>query len=187
MDKTGETWLSADPHYGHANIIQYCNRPFRNVEEMNEGLVDRWNNRVAPGDTAIILGDLALGKLDDSLFYASMLNGDKYLVLGNHDRPWLGHKRPSQAEKYEAAGFTLLHGPVQWAGNVVLSHFPVTGDSHDGDRYTEHRPTLRPNQWLLHGHVHNAWTISGRQINVGVDVWNYEPVAWSHLKTMMED
>ena len=60
-------WFSADLHFGHANIIRYCDRPFADVDEMNWRLVRRWNATVAPTDEVWVLGDVAMGRLDDSL------------------------------------------------------------------------------------------------------------------------
>ena len=41
----------SDLHFGHANIIKLCNRPFSDVNEMNEALIANWNNKVTNGDT----------------------------------------------------------------------------------------------------------------------------------------
>jgi len=177
------TWFTADTHFGHVRILELCNRPFKTVEEMNERLVDNWNERVTPQDQVFILGDLALGKLDDSLSYVAQLNGTKFLVPGNHDRVWTGYPskgkpvRPEDTERYEAAGLTISsHITVYGAQLWVLCHFPDEGDSHDGDRFDGWRPTLLPGEVLVHGHVHNKWLTNGPRINVGVDVWDYRPV-----------
>ena len=53
------TWITADCHFGHANIIKYCKRPFKDLEEMNAILIKNWNERVSPGDIVIVLGDFA--------------------------------------------------------------------------------------------------------------------------------
>ena len=60
---------------------------------------------------------------------------------------------------------------------VVACHFPVAGDSQAEDRFGDHRPEVPADAWLLHGHVHEKWKTSGRQINVGIDVWNFRPVS----------
>ena len=63
-------------------------------------------------------------------------------------------------------------------------HFPYEGDSHDHDRYPDHRP-LDDGEWLLHGHVHQRWRVRGRMINVGVDVWDYAPVPEDELVALL--
>lgn len=185
-----KTWFTADPHFGHARIIELCNRPFASVEAMNEALVERWNDRVQDDDMVFILGDLALGKLDDSLTYVTMLRGLKVLVPGNHDRVWSGHPKPGRpirevdVKRYEAAGIMILSGgePVthhrddgqKWH----LCHFPDVGDSHDEDRFDAWRPPapFKPDV-IVHGHVHQKWVVNGPRINVGVDMWDYAPVS----------
>ena len=176
------TWFTADLHLGHANIIGYCNRPFADAEAMNRSLVEGWNDAVGDGDTVWVLGDVALGRLSDTLALVSMLRGRKLLLAGNHDRCWEGHGKRAKGwtERYLDAGFAEVHQgqlPLRVAGHEVLAcHFPYRGDSQDRDRYVDQRPADR-GQWLLHGHVHERWRQRGRMINVGVDAWGYRPVA----------
>ena len=54
-------WVVSDTHFNHANIIQYCDRPFADVEQMNKELIKRWNNTVAKDDIVYQLGDFAFG------------------------------------------------------------------------------------------------------------------------------
>lgn len=192
------TWLTSDLHIGHANIISYCDRPYGRVEgrpgfhvvtpavveEMNADLVRRWNAVVAPDDSVLVLGDLALGRLDDSLLYAAELNGAKSLLPGNHDRMFecQGTKYRRTCERYEAIGFEIL-----WPDAVTVdlgddyyvyaSHFPYHGESRDGheDRFADHRPTDRGGP-LVHGHTHGAWRKRGHMVDVGVDAWGGSPV-----------
>jgi calcineurin-like phosphoesterase family protein len=59
-----ERWITADLHLGHANIIIYSGRPFRDADEMDESIVERWNEVVAPTDRVLVLGDVVMGKID---------------------------------------------------------------------------------------------------------------------------
>jgi len=61
------TWFTADLHLGHARIIELCDRPFRDPADMNETIIQKWNERVAPEDQVYVLGDVALGTLSESL------------------------------------------------------------------------------------------------------------------------
>lgn len=179
-------WFTADLHFGHANIIDYSGRPFADVAAMNDALVERWNDTVAADDTVWVLGDVALGRIEESLTHVSHLAGHKGLLAGNHDRCWIGHGRRAEGwtERYLRAGFDeVRQGETMLtiAGTDVLAcHFPYRGDSHDQDRYVEHRPADR-GRWLLHGHVHERWRQRGRMINVGVDAWDYRPVSTAAL------
>ena len=179
-------WFTADLHLGHTNIISYSDRPFADVETMNAALIQRWNSAVRPGDTVWVLGDVALGRTEDLLNHIGGLNGHKVLVAGNHDRCWYGRGK-SAADwmgRYLDAGFAEIHqGEVSLTIDdlkVIACHFPYRGDSHNEDRYLDHRPTDQ-GEWLLHGHVHNRWRQWGRMINVGVDAWNCRPVSESEL------
>jgi len=89
-----QTFFTADPHFGHARIIELCGRPYVTTKEMNNDLAARWNSVVAEDDTVYVLGDVALGQpVTDSLKHIRRLNGTKYLVAGNHDRAWLGYDK----------------------------------------------------------------------------------------------
>jgi len=175
-------YFTADLHLGHRNIIDYSSRPFRDADHMNDALVERWNNTVAPMDDVIVLGDFAMGRIDETLPIAGLLNGRKVLLAGNHDRCWRGHKKGVDAAtvRYLDAGFAeIWQGSVELdigGVRVVACHFPYRGDSQDHDQYVAHRP-VDEGAWLLHGHVHQRWKTREQMINVGVDVWDYAPVA----------
>jgi len=183
-------WFTSDLHFGPGNVIIYSDRPFSGVGAMNTALVALWNAVVAPDDEVWVLGDLAMGRIDESLSLAGQLVGRKHLLLGNHDRPFSdGRRRDKWTERYlTEGGFVELHyGEVQLdlAGNTVrMCHFPYDGDSGDHDRYLDHRPP-DDGRWLLHGHVHEKWRQRGRMINVGVDAWAGRPVAEQQLLKLM--
>jgi len=178
----GHRFWTSDQHFGHTNIIRYCNRPFADVAEMNEVLIDRWNETVSDFDEVWVLGDVALGPIEESLALVRRLRGRKVLVAGNHDRCWAGGgpKSTRWIDVYRDAGFEeVLQGwvSVQLGEHTALAcHLPYEGDSHDDDRFTAQRP-IDEGELLLHGHVHERWRIKANQVNVGVDVWDYRPVS----------
>jgi calcineurin-like phosphoesterase family protein len=176
------TWFTADLHFGHHNIIKYCNRPFSDVRAMNDALIQGWNGIVAEDDIVWIIGDFALGKIAETLPLVAELHGHKILVAGNHDRCWSGHGQRAEGwtERYLDAGFDrIVQGSttIDIGGeHVRLCHFPYRGDSHDQDRFQSYRP-VDNGEWLLHGHVHERWAQDGRMINVGVDVTEFSPIS----------
>ena len=150
-------YFTSDTHFHHTNIVQYCNRPFADVEAMNAGMVAQWNARVQPSDTVYHLGDFAMGKADLLDGTRALLNGRVILVLGNHDRT------PSRMRQ---AGFDEVHKSltVQMDGlTLFMRHIPP------------HPSEVIPYcDYFLCGHVHDAWVRQGKVINVGVDAggWN---------------
>lgn len=90
-----KTFFTADTHFGHANIIKYCDRPFADVPEMNAELLERINSTVSSKDRLVILGDIVMGKLEDNLkCLADIRAAELVLLPGNHDR-W----SPAMAKK----------------------------------------------------------------------------------------
>lgn len=176
------TFYTSDQHFGHANIIDYCGRPFGSVEEMNHALIERWNAVVSDDDTVWCLGDLALGQLSDTVSMTSALKGRRLLVPGNHDRISSVYKDGSQRERflslYQDAGWQIcpeiIHTDIGGHA-VVVSHFPYVGDSHGPDRFQSARATDEGLP-IIHGHVHEEWRANGKQFNVGVDVHDWRPI-----------
>lgn len=140
---------------------------------MNEDLVDGWNSLVAPSDTVYYLGDFSL-KTSAVEQYAPRLNGSKILVAGNHDgcHP-SNHGGAWKNVAFYRKYFDEVVDEMEWEG-FRLHHMPYYDD--DDDRFPDYRP-FNDGKILLHGHVHQRWLTNGRQINVGVDVWHYVPVA----------
>jgi calcineurin-like phosphoesterase family protein len=161
---------------------------------MDDALVERWNGAVRDEDTVMILGDLAMGNLERSLERVRELKGLKLLVPGNHDRVsslYKGSpaKKAEWAVAYREAGIRVQDEEfVTMIGThrVMVSHFPYEGDSHGEDRYQWSRPRDEGLP-LIHGHVHEAWKVRGRQINVGTDVWNFTPVRESVIVELLAE
>ena len=170
-------YFTADTHFNHEAVIRYSNRPFSDLEEMHERLIESWNELVKPGDTIYHLGDFALswGKKSDELIDAvlSRLNGQKWLITGNHDREEVVNNRqwvkvlPYHELKVDRGG--------EHKQRIVLSHYSMRSwnQSHRGS-------------WMLHGHSHgNLSDIGGKSCDVGVDSWNYRPVSIDVMECYM--
>ena len=157
------TWFTADPHFGHDNIIKYSKRPFNSINHMDAVLLENLWARVGPKDVLWILGDFAFGRGSREIerlqsIFDQLPGAEKHLVIGNHDNeatlqlPWTSVSHMAEAR-------------CQNRPNPVLCHYPML---------TWNR--ARKNALQLFGHVHNRWLGSRNSINVGVDVWGYSPV-----------
>lgn len=78
-------WFTSDLHFGHRNIIKFCNRPWETVEEMDKALIENWNSVVGKNDIVFDLGDFAFAPNWRWKEIISQLNGKHYLILGNHE------------------------------------------------------------------------------------------------------
>lgn len=207
-----KTFFTSDLHFGHRNVIKYSNRPFASEQEMqsgiisdesvnymNETLVLRWNETVGLNDIVYVLGDFAMGHKDNVLKYGSRLNGTKLIIPGNHDKihPVMHKNKPqridSATELWTQAGFhirdlqevlELPYPNKEGFINLNLCHFPYKKDHTPSTRYKEYRP-VDQGEWLLHGHIHELWKVDGKQINVGVDVWDFRPVSIAQIKEII--
>lgn len=186
-------FFTSDTHFGHKNIIKYSNRPFDDFAAMDWQIVDKWNSMVSDTDVVYHLGDVAMGDSERWDEILKSLNGYKVLVVGNHDRIFLGEKERQRLkwdekyhewfdEVYDNFSTTLMGGI-----EVNLSHFPYDGDHTESDRYSEFR-LPDEGKTLVHGHTHAEWAAKGvdsrvsrsaegsLQIHVGMDAWHYKPV-----------
>lgn len=168
----GKTWFTSDTHFGHANIIGYCNRPFRSVGEMDAALAANWNAVVMPEDQVWHLGDFCYRGAKSPSSYLARLNGRKHLIWGNHD----------SAEARDADGWTSSQAMAEIAvggRRIVLLHYGmrVWSRSHHGSLH-------------LYGHSHGSLPGDSQSCDVGVDVpeWAYRPVSLTeierHLRTL---
>lgn len=192
------TFFTSDTHFGHARIIELCDRPFKDVDHMNAEIVKRWNEVVSPDDTVYHLGDVALGAISDSLPRVGELNGYKILVEGNHDRPFMDKNKPEKRERWLAEYFQYFDEIIPWGGYVFedglrvnLSHFPYDGDSHGADRYSEDRMEDNGTP-LVHGHTHSTGAPVSHskargtlQIHVGQDAWDFYPVPQDEVERLV--
>lgn len=167
----GRIWLTSDSHFCHANIIKYCNRPFKDVEQMNSELIRRWNSVVAPNDIVYHLGDLYLGPADRAHALFSALNGYIILIRGNHDR----HSKDWYLER----GIAEMHPSLfldSYGKRILLTHEPNKGVGEDYDLH-------------FFGHIHNDDhrgtfpTIARNGACLCVELWGYTPV---QLETVLD-
>lgn len=163
-------WLVSDTHFWHSNIIQYCNRPFKNAEEMNEELIKRWNAVVGSNDIVHHLGDFCFGKKENIASILPRLNGKIDLVLGNHDHHKIGFY-------YEAGFHRVYDKPIVLRNFYILSHAPLEWVSNNG---------VYAN---FYGHVHDSQvynTVTARSCCVCVERWNYTPIRWEDAVEAMK-
>lgn len=146
---------------------------------MNVSMEAAWNRVVAEDDLVYYLGDFAMN-VSSVPFLVSRLNGTKILIPGNHDKCWQKKDASNRwVRHYLEAGFQSVEQSMRLeiAGqSVLLNHLPYRNEANPEQRYFQHRP-VDDGGWLIHGHVHNRWKVSGRQINVSVEMWNFEPVS----------
>lgn len=185
-------FFTSDHHFGHANIINFCDRPFTDVAHMNNKMVSLWNEVVSEDDTVYHLGDFAMGDRFNCVPFAGALNGVKVLVPGNHDTCWSGgRKGPRNVDLYDRY-FNVIQGPhhLVLANGlpVVLNHFPGRGVNDQYDRKFspwEYDGDL----WLLHGHTHALERVKRDKqlIHVGVDAWGFRPVSEDAVIALIEE
>lgn len=188
------TWVIADTHFGHKNIIKFCQRP----ESHDVMMLSNWIERVGEDDDILHLGDVFLGKQGNPLRWArvmSRLPGKKYLILGNHDK--------QKRSVYEdIAGFEIIepfiHLGVAFSHRPVTPEFPIWAGERKQKDATRQRllqnnplPLDASAGWHtnIHGHIHGNTLAEAAErhgeagplpdktyINVSVEVTNLAPV-----------
>lgn len=192
-------FFTSDWHIGHEKVIEYSNRPFKDVEHMHRVLINNYNSMVTDDSVCYFLGDVGVCKSDVMNKVLSKLKGIKVLVLGNHD------KKPNGMY---ALGFdVVLYSATLYVAKqrVTMSHCPLLGVYRENTKnmigttegenwHGESRDNRKPftltdeGQFHLHGHIHSpnkgrSVKELGRQYDVGVDANNYKPVSISQIES----
>ena len=150
---------------------------------MNETLIENWNKVVKPGDVVYHLGDTILNDTDKGIEYMRRLNGQIFLIYGNHDSP----KRIDAIFTHEELHYKMLGGwwAYQFKYNnkfsIYMSHYPTLTANYDDKHFSQHVINL-------HGHTHQRtnWLDPKNPFmyHVGMDSHNNTPV---HIDEIITD
>lgn len=177
-------FFTSDLHIGHANIMKYEGRPFADVNEMNEFILNRWNAVVKKDDIVFILGDIMFGGTEvfESVF--PKLNGRKFLIYGNHDYKNMKEKYKEYFEEVHNKMYISIDGQA-----IILNHEPLLCF---GGQYTNR-------VWQLFGHVHtnkmgchglDDWKVkkmcTPNMYDVGVDFNDFAPIKFQEVKKRIQ-
>lgn len=178
-------WFTSDLHFGHQNIIRFCNRPWETTEDMDLNLIQNWNSVVKPNDLVFDLGDFAFASNARWKELLSQLNGHHYLILGNHDiTRWPGSKTMELFEGVYQQIILKIDGRT-----VYLNHYPYLCF---GGAWRKPENAV----YQLFGHTHSGPNCKGAdtdrlvnlfpyQYDVGVDNNNYTPVSWQQVQEII--
>lgn len=175
----------SDLHFGHQNILGFDNRPFYSVEENDNAIINNWNSVVDFNDDVYILGDISWYNSTDTISILQQLNGNKHLIIGNHDKKLL--KNPKLRNEFvEICDYKEI--TFDDGTGLILCHYPIIA-------FKNHYY----NWWHFYGHTHNTWenklvdeavaksvSISGRpcnMINVGcmMEWMQYTPKTFTEI------
>jgi len=159
-----ETYLISDTHFYHKRVLQFEDRPFETIEDMNETLIANWNKIIKPEYLVFHLGDVALTGFDNAQSIISRLNGYKFLIKGNHDS--------HSSRYYKDMGFDEVSAyPIIFRDKYVLSHAPQWG-------------LIDTQYFNIHGHLHSHGSkYDDRNFyNVCVERNDYKPVNFKYIE-----
>jgi len=142
----------SDLHFFHEKAITLDKRNFSSVREMNQYMIDKWNEKVRGGDQIIVLGDMFFTK-DPAEVNAVLnrLNGKICLIEGNHDKMWLS-KEGVKLDRFE---WIKNYAQLTEGDNIVIaSHYPTFCYDH---QYLTDKSGKNGRAYMLYGHVHNTY------------------------------
>src|ERR1700752_2199476 len=173
-------FLSSDSHHGHHNILEYSQRPFASIKEMDSEIIKRHNSVVKRDDIVYNLGDFSFYPFETSKRILEALNGKHILILGNHDR---------SVKKMTEMGFSEVYNSLTLNYNnkiIFMRHIPPSSLDNPNRQYKLQFKAPPPKYYdlFLCGHVHDKFLKRGKVINVGVDKWNFTPISLDILIEM---
>lgn len=157
-------FVTSDLHFGHKNIIEYENRPYKNIEEMDFAYINMWNRQVKNEDLVYILGDFSWYKGEKTNDILRQLNGNKILIKGNHDKNFLDDKKFNKTLFEEICDYKEIKINKT---KIVMFHYPII------DWNAKNNGSIH-----LYGHVHSMKNEDTNYMinqincyNVGIDIW----------------
>jgi len=164
VHQSNPLFFVGDLHFHHRTILKYTKRPWQTIEEMNEGLIQKWNEKIPKNATVFVLGDFSFGNEEQSIEIFKKLNGEKHLIVGNHDR-----------------FFSLKY----WKTCNDVTEFNYNGNSFFLSHYS-HRVWNRSHHGSLHlyGHSHNTLPDDPNSfsMDVGIDAHpKHEPFSLEEI------
>lgn len=168
-------WFTSDCHFGHKSIMKFCPETRMNitdVDELNEKMIEIWNNTVGPNDKVYILGDFSFMNAAKTEEVLKRLKGKKFLIKGNHDH-WVNSHLTSYFEAIYDYKKITIDGK-----RVILFHYPIVEfeNMHHG-------------AYHFHGHTHGNYFHPGRGFDVGIDNRPQKDMglwSWDELVPIME-
>ena len=163
----------SDLHFGHDRVIQMDQRPFSNVDRMDQALIERWNAQVQDDDEVYVIGDFCYRSKHPEAWYLRQLRGRKHLVIGNHDSKLL--KNSVALEFFETVQqIASIDDDGRW---IIMCHYPMV-----------EWPGSRRNSYHIYGHIHNRinqthyiMSTRDRAYNAGCMLHNFAPVTLQEL------
>ena len=170
--KLSNLFFCSDTHFFHKSICKYSNRPYGNLEEMHNDIVSKFNSKITPKDTLILIGDITFGDLPETKKILDAINGHKILVCGNHDDSDTEKLFSNHSDFLKLRVFDLNNEKH----NLVLCHYAlrVWHKSHHGSI-------------SLYGHSHGSLPGEGKQMDVGVDTNNMYPYSFDEIMERMNN
>ncbi len=167
LDTSKNIWFWSDIHFFHKNIIRYSNRPFPNLELMNECLIGNARNIIKPGDIVIWGGDISFGHIHEVNEMIRNLPGYHIQIIGNHDMD--NHGKLSKYdfdERHPCLVLDVIDHDIEY--QILITHYPLD---------------IVPDNCInFHGHIHQH-LLKPYNINFCVEHTNYSPI---HIKELME-
>ncbi|MBC8061180.1 MAG: metallophosphoesterase [Clostridiaceae bacterium] len=161
-----KVFMISDMHFGDENIIKYENRPFENAKEMDDRIIENWNNTVSNNDKVFVLGDVSFYNKEKTTEIIKRLNGYKFLVIGNHDEG-------NTVSWWKEIGFDeVSRYPIIYNKFYILSHEPLY--------LNENMPYAN-----IHGRIHKLKYDSKQFFNVSVECINYTPIDFENIKLLI--
>ena len=185
-------YFTSDQHFEHFNIIGFCDRPFKSVEEMNKVMIENWNKIVKPNDTVYVLGDYWFRDKanKNAQHIIPKLYGRKILVKGNHDPSDSvctkdGFEFVCRELIIKALGreIRLSHYPYRWGFWKRVKNFSFFKKK---PRNLSKNPT-NDGRLLIHGHTHSKNKVNeDGSIHIGVDAWDFYPVSLDQIQQLID-
>ena len=152
-------YFTSDWHIGHANVLKFDKRPYKDLDEMHSHMIKTFNYWVPKHGITYFLGDMGFGSNNLLGEIIGQLNGTKVLIRGNHDV----FKTADFIKYFDEIYGVKVGTDIYRDWDFIMSHIPI---------HIESRSRWKAN---IHGHLHGNSYPEDFYMNVCVEHIDFTP------------
>lgn len=147
-------YFTSDTHFSGQRALEFSKRPFKDIKEMNNYIINEWNRTVKDNDIVYHLGDFG------NYNVLKKLKGKVILILGNYEIKDIENETITKEELIKKYGFYEIYDNLRIPEleGIYATHCPKD---------------CNKKEFNLFGHIHEKQMVKRYGLNVGIDCHHF--------------